>query len=49
LVAPITRTARANVVFDVGGTKCAMGEDDAKILFVVQPYERNVFDQRFIA
>ena len=27
----------------------AMGEDDASILFVVQPHERNVFDQRLIA
>ena len=27
----------------------AMGEDDAAILFVVQPHERNVFDQRLIA
>ena len=27
----------------------AMNEDDAKILFVVQPNERNVFDQRIIA
>ena len=27
----------------------AMNDDDAKILFVVQPNERNVFDQRIIA